>query len=155
MLDFPRWKQVWFWLLTLSVAAAALPSLFALANARWPDFLPNPVINLGLDLAGGSHILLEADTAQVARQRLEIMEESVRSRMRQANPAIAIGDISSSDERLSFMLADPAKVDAAREQILPLTSGAGLTGQRDWDIQVEDGSRFVPRRIRPSAPRRS
>ncbi len=41
------------------------------------------------------------------------------------------------------MLADPAKVDAAREQILPLTTGAGLTGQRDWDIQVEDGSRFV------------
>jgi preprotein translocase subunit SecD len=30
-----------------------------------------------------------------------------------------------------------------RELILPLTSGAGLTGQRDWDIQVQDGSRFV------------
>ena len=30
-----------------------------------------------------------------------------------------------------------------REQLLPLTSGAGLTGQRDWDIQVQDGTRFV------------
>ncbi len=143
MLDFPRWKQVWYWFLTLGIAAAALPSLFSLANARWPEFLPNPVINLGLDLAGGSHILLEADTAQVTRQRLEIMEESVRSRMKQATPAIAIGDISSKDGKLSFMLADPSKVDAARELILPLTSGAGLTGQRDWDIQVQDGSRFV------------
>ena len=143
MLDFPRWKRLWFWLLTLTVAAAALPSLFSLANARWPDFLPGSVINLGLDLAGGSHILLEADTAQVTRQRLETMEESVRGRMRQARPAIVIGDISTNDGRLSFMLDDPAKVDAAREQILPLTSGAGLTGQRDWDIQVEDGSRFV------------
>jgi preprotein translocase subunit SecD len=143
MLDFPRWKQVWFWFLTLAVAAAAVPSLFSLANARWPDFLPSPIIHLGLDLAGGSHILLEADTAQVTRQRLEAMEEGVRSRLKQANPAIGIGDISSQGGQLSFMLQDPAKVDAAREQILPLTTGAGLTGQRDWDIKVEDGSRFV------------
>ena len=143
MLDFPRWKQAWYWLLTLVAVAAAMPSLFALANARWPDFLPEPIVNLGLDLAGGSHILLEADTAQVARQRLETMEESVRARMRLAEPTIRIGDISTKDGKLSFLVEDPAKVDAAREQILPLTSGVGLTGQRDWDIQVEDGTRFV------------
>jgi preprotein translocase subunit SecD len=143
MLDFPRWKQLWFWFLTLACAVAALPSLFSLANARWPDALPNPVVNLGLDLAGGSHILLEANPDQVTRQRLETMEESVRSKMKRTVPAIEIGDISSKDGRLSFMLQNPAQVDAAREQILPLTNGAGLTGQRDWDIRVEDGSRFV------------
>ena len=38
----------------------ALPSIFSLANAPWPSVLPHPVVNLGLDLAGGSHILLEA-----------------------------------------------------------------------------------------------
>jgi preprotein translocase subunit SecD len=143
MLDFPRWKQAWYWLLTLALAVAALPSLVSLANLRWPEALPAPVVNLGLDLAGGSHILLEADTVQVTRQRLETMEESVRTRMKQASPEIAIGDISSKDGRLTFMVADVSKVDAAREQILPLTTGAGLTGQRDWDIRVEDGSRFV------------
>ena len=143
MLDFPRWKQVWFWFLTLAAAAAAMPSLFSLANVRWPDALPNPVINLGLDLAGGSHILLEADPGQVTRQRLETMEESVRAKMKLASPAIRIGDISTKDGRLSFLLDDPTKVDAAREVILPLTSGAGLTGQRDWDIQVQDGARIV------------
>ncbi len=143
MLDFPRWKQLWFWFVTLACAVASLPSLMSLANVRWPDALPAPMVNLGLDLAGGSHILLEADTGQVARQRIEAMEENVRSRMKQASPAILIGDISSKDGSLSFMLQDPSKVDAAREQILPLTSGAGLTGQRDWDIKVEDGSRYV------------
>jgi preprotein translocase subunit SecD len=143
MLDFPRWKQVWFWFITLACALAALPSLFSLANARWPSVLPSPMVNLGLDLAGGSHILLEANPAQVTRQRLESMEESVRSKMKRATPAIEIGDISSKDGRLSFMLQNPAQVDAAREQILPMTNGAGLTGQRDWDIKVEDGSRFV------------
>jgi preprotein translocase subunit SecD len=143
MLDFPRWKQAWYWLLTLFAVAAALPSLFSLANAPWPDSLPNPVVNLGLDLAGGSHLLLEADPDQVIRQRLENMEETVRVRMREAEPRIRIGDISSRDGRLTFMLDDPTQVDAARDEILPLTSGAGLTGQRDWDIEVVDGSRFV------------
>ncbi len=143
MLDFPRWKQVWFWFVALGCAVAALPSLFSLANAPWPGFLPRPQINLGLDLAGGSHILLEADSSQVARQRLESMEESVRAKLRQASPEISIGDISSRDGNLTFMVQNPAQVDAAREQISSLTNGVGLTGQRDWDVQVVDGTRFV------------
>ena len=41
------------------------------------------------------------------------------------------------------MVRDSTQVDAAREAILPLTTGAGLTGQRDWDIEVRDDTRFV------------
>jgi preprotein translocase subunit SecD len=101
------------------------------------------MVNLGLDLAGGSHILLEANPAQVRAQRLENMEESVRARLRNAEPRIAIGDISSSGGRLAFTVGDVGQVDAAREEILPLTTGAGLTGQRDWTIQVVDENRFI------------
>ena len=143
MLDFPRWKQAWYWFVTLACVIAALPSLLTLGNVSWPSALPHPMVNLGLDLAGGSRLLLEAQSEQVARQRLETMEESVRARFRLAEPRIRIGDISSRGGSLSFMVEDPGQVDAAREQILPLTSGAGLTGQRDWDIKVEDGNRFV------------
>jgi preprotein translocase subunit SecD len=143
MLDFPRWKQVWYWAITLAFALAAVPSIASLAGFGWPSALPRPMVNLGLDLAGGSHILLEADAAQVRVQRLENMEESVRARLRQAEPRIRIGDISSRGGSLSFMLEDASQVDRARDLILPLTTGAGLTGQRDWDIQVVDGSRFV------------
>lgn len=144
MLDFPTWKRIWYWGVTAFAIAAALPSLFSIAGVRWPTSLPNPTVNLGLDLAGGSHILLEADKRQVAKQRLESMEEQVRGRLKAATPAaIQIGDISTQNGRLSFMLKNAAQVDAAREAIMPLTSGAGLTGQRDWDIQVVDGSRFV------------
>ena len=143
MLDFPRWKQLWYWALTAFALLAALPSLVSLVGGGWPAALPRPMINLGLDLAGGSHILLEADPEQVRRQRLESMEESVRARLRAAEPVIRVGEISSKDGSLSFMLENPAQVDAAREQILPLTTGAGLTGQRDWDIKVIDGSRIV------------
>ncbi|MCA1662049.1 MAG: protein translocase subunit SecD [Novosphingobium sp.] len=143
MLDFPRWKVVWLWALTLACALAALPSLTSVAGTGWPSALPDPRINLGLDLAGGSHILLEADQRQVASQRLETMEESVRQRLRLAEPRIAVQDFSNQGGRLSFVVQDPSQVDAAREQVLPLTTGAGLTGQRDWDISVVDGNRFV------------
>ena len=136
MLDFPRWKQAWYWFVTLVAIAAALPSLFSLGNLPWPSALPSPMINLGLDLAGGSHILLEADPSQVSRQRLENMEESVRGRLRLAEPRIRVGDISTRDGRLSFMLEDPAQVDAAREEIRrsPPARGspASATGTSAW-----------------------
>ncbi len=143
MLEFPTWKKIWLWGITLAFMAAALPSLFSLANVAWPKALPEPMVNLGLDLAGGSHILLEANPAQVRAQRLENMEESVRARLRNAEPLIRIGDISSSGGKLSFTVRDPAQIDAAREQVLPLTYGAGLTGQRDWTFEVLDEDRIV------------
>jgi len=143
MLDFPPWKRIFLWLITLVAILAMLPSAVSLSGGKWPESLPDPEINLGLDLAGGSHILLEADPAQVAHQRLETMEESVRAVLRDADPRIRIGDISTADDKLSFLLDDPSQVDAARDLIEPLTTGAGLTGQRDWTIEVVDGSRFI------------
>ena len=141
MLEFPRWRKIMLWTITLAVIAAALPSVFAAANQRWPDALPEPMVNLGLDLAGGSHILLEADAAQVAAQRLENMEESVRTVLRRAEPRVRIGDVSTRGGELRFILDSPADVDRARELILPLMNGQGLT--REWDLQVVDGTRFV------------
>ena len=139
MLDFPRWKQAWIWFVTLACAAAALPSLFAVANLPWPAFLPAPKVNLGLDLAGGSHILLEADPGEIRQLRLEQMADGVRSRMAKSEPRIGIGDISMRDGKVGFMLNDPSKADAAREQLQTLTSGAGVTGQRDWDLAINGG----------------
>ena len=143
MLDFPRWKKIFLWGLTLLLCAASLPFLLSSTSVRWPEALPDPMVNLGLDLAGGSHILLEADPSDVSAQRMESMEEGVRNALRGAEPRIDIGDISSANNRLSFMVEDPSRVDAVRDLIEPMTQGAGLTGQRDWTIQVVDGSRFV------------
>ena len=143
MLDFPLWKRVWLWAVTLVFALAAVPSLVTLTGVNWPAVLPSPMVNLGLDLAGGSHIMLEADPRQVEQQRLDTMEEAVRAALRDAEPRIRVDDVSASRGRLSFVVEDPSQVDAARDAVEPLTSGAGLTGQRDWTIQVLDGNRFV------------
>src|SRR5688500_17265681 len=134
MLDFPRWKKAWLWLVTAALALAALPSIFSLAGLPWPAAVPAPLVNLRLALAGGSHILLEAESGQIAAQRLENMEETVRSTMRQAEPRIRIGEVSTSGGRLSFMVEDAGEVDRVRELLLPSINGLGTV--REWDLQV-------------------
>ncbi|WP_435417982.1 protein translocase subunit SecD [Parerythrobacter aurantius] len=141
MLEFPRWKKAWLWGLTLVLSGLALPSLLTATSVRWPDSLPQPLVNLGLDLAGGSHILLEAETGQVAAQRLENLEEAVRNALRQAEPRVRIGDVSTAGGRLSFLLDNPADIDRAREALTPILNGTGLT--RQWDLSVVDSNRMV------------
>lgn len=144
MLDFPRWKIWGITILCLIGIAFSIPSFFPEnQTAKWPGWVPTARINLGLDLKGGSHLLLEADTGDVARRRLATKEEEVRAELRRASPRIEIGDISTANGRLSFLLRDPTQADEAREVILPLTTGAGMSGQRDWTIEVVDQNRVV------------
>ncbi|WP_375392168.1 protein translocase subunit SecD [uncultured Sphingomonas sp.] len=144
MLDFPRWKVAWVWGLLLVLCALALPSFVPERVTNGWGAIPHPRINLGLDLAGGSYLLLEGDTADLANSDLETMRDQVQAEMHRGSPRIDIGDISARDGQLSFMLRDPSQVDAARERLLQIAGGgAGLTGQRVWDIQVVDTSRFV------------
>ncbi|MEI9850819.1 MAG: protein translocase subunit SecD [Sphingomonas sp.] len=142
MLDFPRWK-VWSVIATIVVTMLfAVPSFLPASTlAGLPSWVPKPTVSLGLDLAGGSYLLLEADTRDVAAARLDQMRETVRSETRREK--IQIGPISVENGRLRFMVADPAKVDLVRVRLNPYTSGAGMSGQRDWNIEVVNGQEFV------------
>jgi preprotein translocase subunit SecD len=144
MLDFPRWK-VWLTIATMVVGVAfALPSILPPSVTRYlPARYADSKINLGLDLAGGSHLLLEADVRDVAKQSVEQMEEGVRTEMRRADPRIEIGDISTTGGELSFFVRDPRQIDAAVEHARGLTTGIGVTGQRDWNVAVRDTNRIV------------
>lgn len=141
MLDFPRWKVVGILAVVILGVMMAVPSL--VPESAWPKWLPAPRVNLGLDLSGGSHLLLEADSTDIAKQRLEQMQETIRTEMRRGNPRIDIGDISTQGGRLAFLVRDQAQTDAAVERVRALTQGVGVTGQRDWDVKVEDSSRVI------------
>ncbi|MDJ0277984.1 protein translocase subunit SecD [Sphingomonas sp. 2R-10] len=144
MLDFPRWKRIAIWASVILLSLFAVPSLLPEATrAKLPGWVPTPAINFGLDLAGGSYILLEAQTQDVAATRVEAMREMIATEMRR-NPRVSVGDISTRGGQISFMVRDATQVDAAREKLLGLTGGgAGMTGQREWDIEVRDNTRFV------------
>src|SRR5690242_18001939 len=144
MLEFPRWK---IWLVSLVVAAGvflSIPSLIAGTplSGSWPKWMPQYRISLGLDLAGGSHLLLEADAQDAQKQRLQAMEDSVATELRH-DPRIDIGDISTAGGRLSFLVRNPTQVDAAVERMRNLTRPVQMTGNRDWDVQVVDSTRIV------------
>jgi preprotein translocase subunit SecD len=143
MFDLPRWK-IWGIFLAIALGIAfAIPSFFPKSEvANWPKFLPRTQIALGLDLAGGSQLLLEADLADAEKQRLAAMEDSVSQELRR-DPRIQVGDISTSDGRVSFILRDPTQLDAAVERLRTLTAGVGLTGTRTWNVSTADGNRVI------------
>ena len=144
MLDFPRWK-VWAVTLTILVGILlAIPSLLPKDQVeRWPAWLPSARINLGLDIAGGSQLLLEADIADAGKQRLQAMEDTVTTELRRGEPRIDIGDVSTTGGRLSFIVRDPTQLDSAVERLRALTQPVALTGNRDWEVTVVDSTRIV------------
>ena len=147
MLDFPRWKTIGISIILLLGILFSIPSFLP---AKAFDSLPGIAqikVNLGLDLAGGSHLLLEADTADLQKTQLANMEKTVRTAMRgERGPDddIAIGELSNAGGKISFLVRDQAKLDEARDRLFNETGGAGIsTGQRDWNIDIIDTTRIV------------
>ncbi len=146
MLDFPPWK---IWLIGATIL---LGFLFAAPNflserqaAALPSFLPSKQISLGLDLRGGSHLMLEASTEDVRRTKLESLEDTVRSELRAATGgAIQYTDLSTAGGKLSLIVSDPTRLDAAVETLRTVTRPlSGLSGARDVEVTVVDGNRIV------------
>ncbi|WP_298021869.1 protein translocase subunit SecD [uncultured Parasphingopyxis sp.] len=142
MNDFPPWKV---WSITIMLVIGVLlsiPSLLPQAQRdQIPNFLPQPSINLGLDLSGGVHILLEAQTEEFLAQRVQNMADHIEDSMDRAD--VRIGDISRSGGRVSFTVRDEAQLDEAMEIARAQTEGVGLTGQRDWNVENVDSLRIV------------
>ena len=146
MLDFPKWK---IWTIALAIG---LGFLFAAPNflserqaAGLPSFLPAKQLSLGLDLRGGSHLMLEASTDDVRKTKLETLEDTVRSELRQTDGGpVAFTDLSTAGGRLSLIVTDPARLDTAVEALRKVTRPlSGLSGARDVEVNVVDGNKIV------------
>ncbi|MDP6708230.1 MAG: protein translocase subunit SecD [Alphaproteobacteria bacterium] len=83
MLYFARWKIAIVALICLAGLAFTGPNFVAEQTAEGlPDWLPHNQINLGLDLQGGSHILLQVDVGAVVKERLESIVDAIRGELR-------------------------------------------------------------------------
>lgn len=143
-LDFPKWK-IWLVLLvTIAGLVSAVPNFFpADTVAKWPSWVPRAQLNYGLDLSGGSHLLLEADVSDVTKQKLDRMQQDLSTALRRASPALDAGEVTSDNGQISVLLRNAKDVDRARELAYGLTNGVALTSQRDWTVEVRDTSRIV------------
>ena len=84
---FPsRWKLVTYALVILVGCLIAAPNLFTRQQlAALPDWLPKQQVTLGLDLKGGSHLVLELDAAALsARARSDSLLDRARAALRDA-----------------------------------------------------------------------
>ncbi len=85
-----RFGTVFIWLIVVASILAALPNLLPRSVLdRVPDWLPHRQVSLGLDLSGGSRIVLAIDRAEITRQRLQAAVDAVAARLRSANIAFA------------------------------------------------------------------
>ena len=140
MLDFPKWKIILVVAICLTGLVFALPNLLSRDTAEsLPKWLPNQQINLGLDLQGGSHLLLEVETAAVVRERLLDMVQATRSVLRTER----IGYTGLGVQRQSVVLRvrepeDQARaLEILRELATPIQPG--MFGGGGSDIEVEGG----------------
>ncbi|HTU10213.1 MAG TPA: protein translocase subunit SecD [Allosphingosinicella sp.] len=144
MLSFPRWKVWGISLICLIVSLMAVPSFLpAAAFDRLPAFAQAIHINLGLDLAGGSQLLLEAETQDVAKQRGEQMEDVLRGDLRREG--IGFSQMAASNGEVRFMVDNPGQLEqatnVARRQIGQVQNFGGA----DWQVAVADGRQITMR----------
>ncbi len=165
MLHFPLWKKLAILGICLLGLGIAFPNLFydrveqsndaralletgaaetpelAGARALWPGFLPSGLVNLGLDLRGGAHVLVEVALEDVHAQRLEGLWPELRDRLRDARDAVGtVRRLEGGTDALRIRIGSPegmedaiAAVRAASQPVFSLTGAAS----RDFEASAE------------------
>jgi preprotein translocase subunit SecD len=122
MLRFPSWKVAVVLGICLLGLVYSLPNLFPRSQMeQMPDWLPHEQINLGLDLQGGSHLLLEVDLSAMIKERLESLVDDVRGTLRAER--IGYRSLGVRGNVVSFTLTDPATAPHALEVLQKLGQG--------------------------------
>ena len=115
MVQFARWKTTLVAIVVLVGVFFVLPNFFSSKHVtEWPAWLPNQQINLGLDLEGGSHLLLEIKVETVLRERLDSVVGDVRSALRSAEPRIAYTGLGSDGSEVRVRILDAQEYDRAK-----------------------------------------
>ena len=162
MLQIALWKRLTILLVCLAGLALALPNAFYGAAERhndatvaiergavptdaleedldaWPGILPSGVVNLGLDLRGGAHLLAEVQLADVYESRVDGYWPEIRDALRGLRDTVGtIRRQDSPPDELRLRISEPAglqaAVDAVRDLGQPIVS---LTGAGQSDIEV-------------------
>ncbi|MFA6265505.1 MAG: protein translocase subunit SecD, partial [Pseudolabrys sp.] len=139
MLYFTRWKAAAIVLVALVICLFAVPNFIpAHVVATWPKWAQRHLV-LGLDLQGGSHILLEVDSNAVRKEKLETTRDDVRRVLRDAR--IGYTGLAVRGNSVEVRVRDTAGVDPAltklRELSVPLGGLLGGSGQRSLDVTTD------------------
>ena len=113
MLNFSTWKILTIVFICAFGAAVAAPNLVSRETAEsLPDWIPHKQINLGLDLQGGSHLLMEVEVGSVIKESLNSLVDEIRTAFRKAR--IGYTGLGVQGMGVSVKLTDPSRLEEAR-----------------------------------------
>ena len=141
MLYFTRWKAGAIVLTALFICLFAVPNFLPEKMVQsWPKWAQRHVV-LGLDLQGGSHILLEVDTKTVRKDMLETLRDDMRRVLRDAR--IGYTGLVVRGNSAEVRIREGASADQAQTKLAtlsqPLGGLLGGTGGRNIDVTAEAG----------------
>ena len=160
MLQIALWKRIIIWFLIIGGLLIALPNAFysrvetfndaKLLNEtsdKWPSFLPSSLVNLGLDLRGGAHLLAEVQVSDVYEQRMAALWPDVRDILRAERSKVGTIRLQKgkSDE-LRIKLSNPTEIGTGINLLKALAkpvSSVGGIGKLDLDVVSEDDEIIV------------
>ena len=160
MLQIALWKRFVIWILCVGGLLLALPNAFysrvetfndaKLLNEtsdKWPSFLPSSLVNLGLDLRGGAHLLAEVQVSDVYEQRMAALWPDIRDILRAERDKVGTIRLQKgkSDE-LRIKLSNPTEIGTGINLLKALAkpvSSVGSIGKLDLDFEGEDDEIIV------------
>lgn len=146
MLQIPTWSKVVTALILLAGILIALPNaLPPNVVEKMPGWLPTNTVSLGLDLQGGSYLLLEVELDQVAKDRLVTLVSDIRAGLRKAR--IGYTDLQTYGEQVSVRILEANRFDDAKKILQDLNPAIGgsvmSVGAHDYDLTTPGGNMLV------------
>ena len=128
MVNIANWKKILVLVISVLGLAYSVPNLISQETLKSvPDWLPHKHMNLGLDLRGGAHLLIEADLDVALKEGLDNLLFGVRSSLRKA-PAINYRDLRVIPNGIGVTILKPEQVTDARSRLRELGQGMSLEG---------------------------
>ena len=160
MLQIALWKRFIIWILCVGGLLLALPNAFysrvetfndaKLLNDtsdKWPSFLPSSLVNLGLDLRGGAHLLAEVQVSDVYEQRMAALWPDIRDILRAERDKVGTIRLQKGKlDELRIKLSNPNEIDTGINLLKTLAkpvSSVGSIGKLDLDFVGEDDEIIV------------
>jgi len=142
MVYIERWKIILIVAVCLFGVLYSAPNMLGKDTVNWlqqhtPGFFPNQTINLGLDLRGGSHLLLEVATDTVIDERLQGLVDQTRVELRGAK--IGYTDLSLVNGAVHFRLTDASQSDKTKDAINGMDHDLAITANNgDFNLRMTD-----------------
>jgi preprotein translocase subunit SecD len=168
MLQYPLWRRIVVIGLVALGLAYATPNLFyprveahndaaaaieqfgssperEAGLSAWPSWLPSSLVNLGLDLRGGAHLLAEVKVEDVYAHRMDALWPEVRDALRDERDTVgAIRRIDAPAGQLKVSIGEAAGLGAALDAVRALASPVvTLTGVGSDDIEVAGSGNVI------------